>query len=376
MASPADLPVVTFTRVGTITDAATPNEPWLEIGAVQFDRTGGIVAAFPRENAIRFFTRDGKHLRSIGRQGSGPGEFERLGSIGWLGDTLWAVDRNGGRIHLFGPSGKYLRTKPALATTHDGFGVYASSMLQGGWVAYNGSLYADAMAAGRPRVAPMTVWQPPAGRPKEYARIATGTLSLVLPGNGLMSSSAREAQRFNRDGIVRTAPDGRSLVVVDRDPKASGGVAQYTVSIVEPNGVRRTSRTFKAPAVSVRKEHLAEFVRSYVEGMRTGPRGKDHFPSDASAKDYLTANLPMPAMYPAVSGLLVGTDGAIWLRAQDLGEPSVTWTVLDARLEPRYRVTLPVEFTPKAGTRDELWGTMVDDDDVPYFVHYRRAGAG
>ena len=368
------LPPVTFAKVGTITNAVTAKEPWVAIGAVQLDRDGGLFVSFPREQTIRHFSRDGKYLASVGRKGRGPGEFEDLGGIGWLGDTLWAAD--GQQFHLFGPTGKYLRTQRAAATTHDGYGVYAKVMLQGGWLAYHGTLYADAMAAKRPRVTPMTVVLPPAGRLKEYARIAAGTLTLPLPGGGTLSSSERYAQRLNVDGIVRVAADGGLLVMVDREPRVSGGVAQYTVSILEPSGVRRTQRTFKVRAVSVRTEHVTEFVQSYVETMRWSPRGKDQFPSEASAKEYLMSNLTLPPVYPAVSGLLIGTDNAIWLRGLDLGQPTVTWTVLDARLEPRFQVTLPAEFAPKAATRDELWGTAVDEDDVPYLVHYRRANSG
>lgn len=232
------------------------------------------------------------------------------------------------------------------------------------------------MAAKRPRVAPMTVVLPPNGRPTEYARIATGTLTLALPGGGTMSNSGRGAQRLNADGIVRVAPDGKFLVSVDREPRASGGVTQYTVSILEPSGARRMQRTFKVPAVSVRKEHLTEFVQAYTEGMRMSPRAKERFPSEASAKQYLMTNLTLPPVYPAVSGLLIGTDHAIWLRSLDLGQPTVTWTVLNARLEPQFQVTLPTEFAPKAATGDELWGTAVDADDVPYLVRYRRARSG
>lgn len=87
------------------------------------------------------------------------------------------------------------------------------------------------------------------------------------------------------------------------------------------------------------------------------------------------ANLTLPTVYPAVSGLLIGTDNAIWLRGLDLGQPTVAWTVLNVQLEPQFQVTLPTEFAPKAATRDELWGTAVDEDDVPFLVHYRRAGS-
>ncbi len=129
-ATAPSLPLVTFSNVGTITNAATSKEPWVTIGAVHLDRNGGLFVSFPEEQTIRHFSREGKFLGSVGRKGRGPGEFERLAGIGWLGDTLWAADQNGQRLHLFSPSGTYLRTQIAVATQHDGYGVYATAMLQ------------------------------------------------------------------------------------------------------------------------------------------------------------------------------------------------------------------------------------------------------
>ncbi len=368
------VPVATFNRVRTITTAATPGEPWVTIGAVQMDRSGGIYVAFPDENTIRHFSSSGTYVRSIGRKGSGPGEFERLAGIGWLGDTLWARSRGGQRFELFRASGAHIRTQTALATSHDGFSVNAAAMLQDGWIAYNGSISADAMLVKQPRVTPMLVVQPPNTRLKEYARIATGTLTLATPGSGMMSGTGRNAERLRTDGLVRFAPDGSFLVSVDRAPKPSGATVQYTVNVRTPSGASRLQRTFTLPGVRVKKEHSAEFVTSYVEGLRMGPR-RQHFPSDESAKDYVLSQLTLPTVYPAVSGLLIGADHNIWLRGLDLGEPNVEWTVFNSKLEPQFRVMLPADIVVKAAMRDDVWGTSFDDDDVPYLIHFRRAGS-
>jgi hypothetical protein len=267
------VPVATFTRVRIITTGAAPGEPWVSIGAVRMDRSGGIYAAFPDENTIRHFSSSGTFLRSIGRKGSGPGEFERLAGIGWIGDTLWAMSRGGQRFELFRPSGAHILTQTALATSHDGSSANASAMLQDGWIAYNGSIRAEAMVAKQPRVTPMLVVQPPNGGPKEYARIATGTLTLA------------ECERL------------RALTV---------------------DAAHRLSGCFRA-------------------------------------NDW--------------------SDHNIWLRGPDLSEPNVEWTVLNTNLEPQFRVMLPADFVVKAAMRDDVWGTSLDDDDVPYLIHFRRAGS-
>jgi hypothetical protein len=52
-------------------------------------RDGSITVAQPQDNTIRFFSVAGTERGRFGRAGDGPGEFRRLGGLGWLGDTLW-----------------------------------------------------------------------------------------------------------------------------------------------------------------------------------------------------------------------------------------------------------------------------------------------
>lgn len=254
---------------------------------------------------------------------------------------------------------------------HDGYAVHPSAMLKDGWFAYNGTLYADAIAAKRPRVTPVTVLKLADGRPKEYGRVTTGSLTLTLPGGGTISGNGRAAQRINQDGLVRFAPNGGFLVSVDRVPRQAGGRAQYTLRRVSPDGHVERERTFYAPAVKISDSHMRDFVNSYTDAMRKGPRRR-YFPSAGSARDYLLTNLPLPTAYPLVSGLLVGTDSSVWLRGIDEGRSQVSWTVLSDRFEPEFTVLLPADYSPKAATRNEIWGTTVDNDDVPLLVRYAR----
>src|SRR5690606_12398504 len=49
---------------------------------------------------------DGRHVRSIGRRGSGPGEFQRVSSVQVLpGDSVLVFDRGLRRVTVFPPSG-------------------------------------------------------------------------------------------------------------------------------------------------------------------------------------------------------------------------------------------------------------------------------
>ena len=74
---------------------------------------GRIVVANGGTSELRFFGPDGKWIKSVGRRGAGPGEFE---SLGWLdvgaGDTLRTYDWDLRRLSVFSPAGDFVRPCP------------------------------------------------------------------------------------------------------------------------------------------------------------------------------------------------------------------------------------------------------------------------
>jgi hypothetical protein len=72
----------------------------------------GIVHVLESEPALKQFAADGRYLRTIGRVGSGPGEYRRPdGGIAVLpGDRIVIRDPGNGRMSVFGPDGEPLGT--------------------------------------------------------------------------------------------------------------------------------------------------------------------------------------------------------------------------------------------------------------------------
>ncbi len=60
------------------------------------------------EQEILMYSADGAFMRTVGRLGSGPGEFRELARFGVLGDTLWAIDWGTRRLTRFGTDGAVL----------------------------------------------------------------------------------------------------------------------------------------------------------------------------------------------------------------------------------------------------------------------------
>ncbi len=71
---------------------------------------GRVVVANSGTNEVRFYDADGHFLRSTGRTGQGPGEFERLTSVrGYRADSLIAFDYWGRRVSVMDATGEIVR---------------------------------------------------------------------------------------------------------------------------------------------------------------------------------------------------------------------------------------------------------------------------
>ena len=121
-------------------------EPALQVGVIdgdhpyRFDRIeaafrlgdGRLVVADRGSNELRFFSSSGKHVRTVGRRGAGPGEFEFLPAVVKLpGDSLLVHDIRNRRLTLISPEGTisheavnaevpFLRAGSLLGTVSDG----------------------------------------------------------------------------------------------------------------------------------------------------------------------------------------------------------------------------------------------------------------
>ncbi|MDH7513287.1 MAG: 6-bladed beta-propeller [Clostridiales bacterium] len=73
------------------------------------DATGNAYIADDSDMAIKVFDPQGKYLKSIGRKGSGPGEFERVRNMLFLPDgRLLVTDYEQRRTSFFSPEGQFL----------------------------------------------------------------------------------------------------------------------------------------------------------------------------------------------------------------------------------------------------------------------------
>ena len=80
------------------------------VGALRLS-DGRIAVANQGTNELRWYSKDGVYLFSVGYQGEGPGEFELIRSLFWLpGDSVAVYDTRQARVSEFGPDGSLART--------------------------------------------------------------------------------------------------------------------------------------------------------------------------------------------------------------------------------------------------------------------------
>lgn len=69
-----------------------------------------------RDRVVRVFDISSGHLvRTIGREGQGPGDFQVVSNLGWRSDTLWVSDRFLQRVSFFTREGALLRTEQIVS---------------------------------------------------------------------------------------------------------------------------------------------------------------------------------------------------------------------------------------------------------------------
>ncbi len=107
--TPAEWRLVPVVSIGpkTITDQETPDE-FGYVSAVTLGPDGTVFVADAVNHEIRVFGLDGAHIRTFGRTGEGPGEFNSIYSVAWVGDRLLTFDPALGRIGEFSAEGEWL----------------------------------------------------------------------------------------------------------------------------------------------------------------------------------------------------------------------------------------------------------------------------
>ena len=323
---------------------------------------GRIVVADGGSSQLRFFDSTGRHLKSVGRSGAGPGEFQRLEVFARLkGDTLLAGGVTRGHS-FFAPDGTFLRVARTVASGPPGPGprVFMSAL-------DDQSLLMTAI--------PMP-GTPPAGA-EQWAESVN--MFIVSRDGAVRPIGALPYMMFARGenqprppwfgAVLAFATNGQEIF--------TGFPTEYSIRVLSPDGaVKRIIRRRWSPVKVTRADidsYVEEWSRRWIK--ETGAEGERR-------KRELRAS-PFADVVPAFSEFIVDDGGNLWVREPHLADapasgalnamplvPS-TWSVFDTDGRWSGDVTMPRRFKPTQIGASYILGIARDDDGVETVVTYR-----
>lgn len=299
----------------------------------------GRIVVLERGSAeLRYFDREGRHLLTAGRRGSGPGEMQGpTRVVGLTGDSLLVYDIELRRVTVFAPDGATASTASHASREH----TFAARLSGGSLLLY---------AYRRFSASPLGIRRDTVRLLRARADSGLDTV-IAYPGS-------EHLYRVS-DGVEVGAevPFGRSTAIAFAGDRVFvGDNAEYRVRIYALDG--RLIRIVEGPhrPVPVTDADIAR------ERERRGP-ARESFAVSVTEEVFAPPNVP--TTLPAFSRLLVDAVGWLWVAAYptDPDAPR-TWTVFDDGGRRRCDVQLPARFRLDEVGRDYVLGVARDEDGV------------
>lgn len=301
--------------------------------------SGEVVVANATPVEVRIFDRSGRHLRSFGTRGEGPGEFRgTIGGILPLGGSTLGLSDGSLHLHLYDASdGSFRRSIQ---------GPYAHGFVMGGnWVG-EGLLLEQARG---PEVDPETFGAGLAGR-VEGAYMPSSLLVLwdaeTLSIDTLGVVGGIEQYRSPSRGVSGSIPN--SPVPLGRRGHTASGTGRIYAGTSGRYEIR--GYDFRGDLVHVvRRDHTP---RPVSEGDRALARERQLsgslFQLDAIPPEVMRAmerqalSIPVPDTHPVFAELLVARTGHLWVRMETTAEEtSWKWEVFNPAGELEAVVEMP-----------------------------------
>ncbi len=335
--------------IGTLEGDSTLMFGFIQEMAVDAD--GGIYAFDGQQPALRYFDARGEYVRTLGREGSGPGEYRdvALGLAVRRDGRVVMRDPRNGRLNVYAPDG--------TPSAH--------------WPVASGLFAADAMVLDDSDHVFLKVLlgEPERNKPWPIGMLhydASGALVDTVPPPSITGEPTDAGGTFLPSKIWALSPQ-RVVVVGVND--------EYKFELRRPNGT------------VVRVERVQERVPLEAEE-RAEHEARNEWTRRARAQ-YLTADVPpIPATKPFYRGFYPGERGRIWVRRYVKAEktdtvaeepdpsqpPPITWTeraVFDVfESDGTYlgEVHVPSRTSLQVFRGDTVWGIRRGDFDEQYLI--------
>lgn len=365
-----------------------PGEEWrlvpdLRIGAMdgppeyQFGRITGFVELSDGRLAImdgmapevRFFTPEGEHLYSVGKEGKGPMEFGK----GWLdllrgrGDTILVVDPRNQQVHRLSPDGAWQSSfsiRPEAGWRAAGWDTSPSGLIL--------TRFAPLQLPDAPPVDTIDV---------TVVRNLDGTLGDTL---GRVPTS-RDLEFVDGEPRIRRFA-GRTDFDLRWDDRGliTGRSDRYELTWHDPHGIPERVVRLRREPVPFTEGEQATLLARYEESMKERNAPPERIRQFREALEF-------EPYYPYYRRFMNGPRGTVWLRRvkpiSDMTteeiealttspsvRPAPGFDVFDARGRYLGVVEIPDEMPGSLLIGDRLFGIVRDELDVEYVQIYRIEG--
>ena len=341
-------------------------EDFSAFNRVVVNHDGRMAVPLGQDMHIRIYDSTGHRLMALGRRGSGPGEFQHLGPLTWLADTLFVGDERQMRVTYFGAEGETIRTRvlpPPLAPTSMGDasgGMFRVFRARSGLP--NGTILGDAQLA----IDNTAVWQW-----HMIALSSDGSSRLVAKPPQLND----ERWHITVDGLGKNVPfalrpqfaysaDGSRFGFLTADQGRRDG--SFRITVLRASGDTLFERDYPVIGEPIPSTAIDSAIGAMVP--QAGQPTEDGGPPIGRFQD--EARRRMPMIYPPAEELMLALDGTVWvtLRATSAGREAL---VLDSLGTPIATVQLPPRSRVQQATARHLWATETDDDGLTSVVRSR-----
>jgi hypothetical protein len=334
-----------------------PEYQFGQIGSIALTSRGDVVVVDRQARQVRVYSRTGTFLRSMGRPGSGPGEFSRSVADALVapGDTILVPDVQNRRIHRFGPDGTLLADVPLDVSRYRPlrFDVNPSSHGMTAQLRPVGTTPGpDAPSMDELRVIE------PSGR--------FGDTLLQVPSGGLFGPN-----------IVRYFTPEPMWDVTDSSTVLYAVNSTYRIRSYDRDGVLRRIISKPSEPRPITDRDIRAFF-SYLDRAWLAAG----VPPSRLAVNH--RRVSFAEMFPAFAVFHVGPQGTIWVqRVQapgDLSDEAIEqynfiedfgaaeWDVFDRNGRFLGVVTMPGRFQPRLFTEEAVYGVARDELDVQYLT--------
>ena len=314
---------------------------------------GRIVVA--NANELRFFDGEGQHLRTVGKQGSGPGEFEGLGLLSSIpGDSILVYDLRHARASVFDAQGEFARSYRVIPPQEGGFGFAVAALSDGTLIIKSPRIFRSDFSEGLQRRDEDYYTISPVGEFLDSVGTFVGTENFV--------ETARDGDNFMVS--ITGPPFGRTPVLTAHGEKFCFGASDiYEIRCFGADGtleriIRRDLRN--RPVTS---SALERFKQQELEDY-----DDDNTRRNAARR---LSEMPVAETMPAYDDLEIDIGGNIWIReyAWDDGDQP-RWTVFDPDGRMLGDVLLPPSFRVTQIGEDYVLGVWRDELEVEHVRMY------